>query len=160
MCAASASRFASSLKVDYDGAKAERAAIGIVPKALDADATGKLVELLKNPPADEKEFLLDLLANRVPPGVDEAAYVKAAFLTDVAKGTATSPILTAERATELLGTMQGGYNIASLVDLLDDPKLGKIAAEKLSHTLLMFDAFYDVETKAQNGCENAKVMSL
>jgi aconitate hydratase 2/2-methylisocitrate dehydratase len=144
------------LKTDYEGAIAERAAIGIVPKALDADATSQLVELLKSPPADEKEFLLDLLANRVPPGVDEAAYVKAAFLTDVAKGKTTSPIVTAEHATELLGTMQGGYNIASLVELLDDPKLGKIAAQKLSTTLLMFDAFYDVETKAKNGSENAK----
>lgn len=152
------SRFASTVKTDFEGAKAERAAQGIVPKPLDANETGKLVELLKAPPADEKDFLLNLLANQIPPGVDEAAYVKAAFLADVAKGTTTSPIVTPEYATELLGTMQGGYNIAPLIDLLDHPSLGKIAADKLSHTLLMFDAFYDVEAKAKGGNANAQAV--
>lgn len=74
-----------------------------------------LVELLKNPPAGEEEFLLDLLTNRVPPGVDEAAYVKAGFLAAIAKGEAKSPLLTPEKAIELLGTMQGGYNIHPLM---------------------------------------------
>ncbi len=93
-----------------------------------------LVELLKNPPAGEEEFLLDLLTNRVPPGVDEAAYVKAGFLAAIAKGEAKSPLLTPEKAIELLGTMQGGYNIHPLIDALDDAKLAPIAAKALSHT--------------------------
>ena len=129
----------------------ERAADGVVPKPLDAEQVAGLVELVKAPIAGEEEVILDLLTNRVPPGVDEAAYVKAGFLTAVAKGEATSPILSAERATELLGTMQGGYNIETLVELLDVDALAPIAATGLSHTLLMFDAFYTVEEKAKAG---------
>ena len=129
----------------------ERAADGVVPKPLDAEQVAGLVELLKAPIAGEEEFLLDLLTNRVPPGVDEAAYVKAGFLTAIVKGETTSPILSAERATELLGTMQGGYNIETLVELLDVDALAPIAAKGLSHTLLMFDAFYTVEEKAKAG---------
>ena len=129
----------------------ERAAAGVVPKPLDAEQVAGLVELVKSPIAGEEEFLLDLLTNRVPPGVDEAAYVKAGFLTAIVKGEATSPILSAERATELLGTMQGGYNIETLVELLDVDALAPIAAKALSHTLLMFDAFYTVEEKAKAG---------
>lgn len=129
----------------------ERAAEGVVPKPLDAEQVAGLVELLKNPPQGEEEFLLDLLENRIPPGVDEAAYVKAGFLTAVAKGEVSSPLVDREKAAQLLGTMQGGYNIAPLVDLLDDESLAPIAAKALSHTLLMFDAFYDVEEKAKAG---------
>ena len=129
----------------------ERAAAGVVPKPLDAEQVAGLVELVKAPIAGEEEFILDLLTNRVPPGVDEAAYVKAGFLTAIVKGEATSPILSAERATELLGTMQGGYNIETLVELLDVDALAPIAATGLSHTLLMFDAFYTVEEKAKAG---------
>ncbi|GIC76166.1 bifunctional aconitate hydratase 2/2-methylisocitrate dehydratase [Moritella sp. F3] len=129
----------------------ERAADGVVPKPLDAEQVAGLVELVKAPIAGEEEFILDLLTNRVPPGVDEAAYVKAGFLTAIVKGEATSPILSAERATELLGTMQGGYNIETLVELLDVDTLAPIAATGLSHTLLMFDAFYTVEEKAKAG---------
>ena len=129
----------------------ERAADGVVPKPLDAEQVAGLVELLKAPIAGEEEFMLDLLTNRVPPGVDEAAYVKAGFLTAIVKGETTSPILSAERATELLGTMQGGYNIETLVELLDVDALAPIAAKGLSHTLLMFDAFYTVEEKAKAG---------
>ena len=136
----------------------ERAALGIVPRPLNAEQTAGLIELLKNPPAGEEEFLLDLLINRVPPGVDEAAYVKAGFLSAVAKGEATSPLLSKERAAELLGTMQGGYNIATLVELLDNAELGATAAEQLKHTLLMFDAFHDVAEKAKNGNANAKAV--
>jgi len=115
-----------------------------------------LVELLKNPPAGEEEFLLDLLINRVPPGVDEAAYVKAGFLAAIAKGEATSPLVTPEKAIELLGTMQGGYNIHPLVDALESEALAPIAVKALSHTLLMFDNFYDVEEKAKAGNAYAK----
>ena len=98
---------------------AERAALGVAPKPLNAEQVAALVELLKNPPAGEEALVLDLLANRIPPGVDEAAYVKAGFLAAVAKGEAHSPIISAERAVELLGTMQGGYNIQPLIGLLD-----------------------------------------
>ncbi|CAH1595770.1 bifunctional aconitate hydratase 2/2-methylisocitrate dehydratase [Vibrio jasicida] len=129
----------------------ERAAEGVVPKPLDAEQVAGLVELLKNPPQGEEAFILDLLENRIPPGVDEAAYVKAGFLTAVAKGEVSSPLVSREKAAELLGTMQGGYNIAPLVEFLDDDVLAAIAAKALSHTLLMFDAFYDVEEKAKAG---------
>ncbi|MCQ8127698.1 bifunctional aconitate hydratase 2/2-methylisocitrate dehydratase [Methylomonas rivi] len=135
---------------------AERAAEGIVPKPLDAGQVSALVELLKQPPAGEDAFLLDLLANRVPAGVDEAAYVKAAFLADVAKGAAVSPIVSPQKATELLGTMLGGYNIAPLIELLDNGALAATAAAALSHILLIFDAFHDVEEKAEAGNVYAK----
>ncbi|WP_031432232.1 bifunctional aconitate hydratase 2/2-methylisocitrate dehydratase [Methylomarinum vadi] len=130
---------------------AERAAEGVVPKPLNAEQVAELVELIKQPPAGEEEFILDLLTNRVPAGVDEAAYVKAGFLAAIAKGEAQSPILNPERATELLGTMLGGYNIAPLIEILDNPSLAPIAVKGLSHTLLVFDAFYDVKEKADAG---------
>ncbi|PSW22599.1 bifunctional aconitate hydratase 2/2-methylisocitrate dehydratase [Photobacterium swingsii] len=129
----------------------ERAAEGVVPKPLDAEQVAALVELLKNPPASEEAFLLDLLENRIPPGVDEAAYVKAGFLAALTKGEVSSPIVSAEKAAELLGTMQGGYNIDPLIALLENDQLAPIAVKALSHTLLMFDAFYDVEEKAKAG---------
>ena len=136
----------------------ERAAEGVPPKPLTEQQVSELVELLKNPPAGEEAFLVDLLENRIPPGVDQAAYVKAAFLAAVAKGEATSPLVSREHATKLLGTMQGGYNVAPLVDLLDDDKVGDIAAEALKHTLLVFDAFHDVEEKAKAGNARAKAV--
>ncbi|PQJ67903.1 bifunctional aconitate hydratase 2/2-methylisocitrate dehydratase [Photobacterium angustum] len=129
----------------------ERAAEGVVAKPLDAEQVAALVELLKNPPAGEESVLLDLLENRIPPGVDEAAYVKAGFLAAITKGDAQSPIVSKEKAAELLGTMQGGYNIEPLISLLDDDTLAPISVKALSHTLLMFDAFYDVEEKAKAG---------
>ncbi|MCL9773413.1 bifunctional aconitate hydratase 2/2-methylisocitrate dehydratase [Vibrio methylphosphonaticus] len=135
---------------------AERAAEGVVPRPLDAEQVAGLVELLKNPPQGEEEIILDLLENRIPPGVDEAAYVKAGFLTAITKGEVESPLVSREKAAQLLGTMQGGYNIESLVSLLDDEALAPIAVKALSHTLLMFDAFYDVEEKAKAGNDHAK----
>ncbi|PBI81853.1 bifunctional aconitate hydratase 2/2-methylisocitrate dehydratase [Rahnella victoriana] len=141
---------------EYRKHVAERAAEGIVPKPLDASQMAALVESLKNPPQGEEDTLLDLLINRVPPGVDEAAYVKAGFLAAVAKGETTSPLVTPEKAVELLGTMQGGYNIHPLIDALDSDTLAPGAAKALSHTLLMFDNFYDVEEKAHAGNEHAK----
>ncbi len=134
----------------------ERALEGIPPKPLDPEQTAALVELVKNPPAGEEEFLLDLLSNRVPAGVDQAAYVKAGFLDAIAKGEATSPLITPEKAVELLGTMLGGYNIQPLIAALDNDKLAAIAAKALSHTLLMFDAFHDVQEKADAGNSFAK----
>ncbi|PSB91323.1 bifunctional aconitate hydratase 2/2-methylisocitrate dehydratase [Photobacterium damselae subsp. damselae] len=135
---------------------AERAAEGVVPQPLNAEHVAALIELLKNPPAGEEAFLVELLENRIPPGVDEAAYVKAGFLAAITQGEAQSPLVSKEKAAELLGTMQGGYNIEPLIRLLDDPSLASIAATALSHTLLMFDAFYDVEEKAKAGNEFAQ----
>ncbi|HMU87366.1 MAG TPA: bifunctional aconitate hydratase 2/2-methylisocitrate dehydratase, partial [Agitococcus sp.] len=135
---------------------AERAAQGVPPKPLDEQQTAALVELLKNPPAGEEAFLVDLLENRVPAGVDPAAYVKAAFLAAVAKGEATSPLITKQRAVYLLGTMLGGYNVEPLVQLLDNAELAAEAATALKATLLMFDSFHDVEEKAKAGNAAAK----
>ncbi len=135
---------------------AERAAEGIAPKPLDAEQVAALVELIKQPPPGEESFILDLLANRVPAGVDEAAYVKASFLAAIANGEVSSPILDAAHATELLGTMLGGYNIAPLIELLDNEALAPVAAKALSHTLLIFDAFHDIQEKAEAGNAYAK----
>ncbi|QEM84032.1 bifunctional aconitate hydratase 2/2-methylisocitrate dehydratase [Halomonas binhaiensis] len=134
----------------------ERAQEGVPPKPLNAEQAAALIELLKAPPAGEEEFILDLLTNRIPPGVDEAAYVKAGFLTAIVKGEATSPLIDKVHAVKLLGTMQGGYNIATLVELLDDESLATEAGEQLKHTLLMFDAFHDVAERAKAGNAVAK----
>ncbi|UNK49974.1 bifunctional aconitate hydratase 2/2-methylisocitrate dehydratase [Lysobacter sp. S4-A87] len=135
---------------------AERAALGIPPLPLTAQQTAEVIELLKNPPAGEGQFLLDLITSRVPAGVDDAAKVKASYLAAIAFGTEINSLISRERATELLGTMLGGYNIHPLVDLLDDAQVGVIAAEALKKTLLMFDAFHDVQEKAEAGNANAK----
>ncbi len=134
----------------------ERAAEGVPAKPLDPEQTSALIELLKNPPAGEEEFLVDLLTNRVPAGVDEAAYGKAGFLAAIAKGEATSPLVDKVKAVELLGTMLGGYNIAPLIECLEIEELAPTAVKALSHTLLMFDAFHDVQEKAEAGNEFAK----
>ncbi|MBW9275182.1 MAG: bifunctional aconitate hydratase 2/2-methylisocitrate dehydratase [Candidatus Thiodiazotropha sp. (ex. Lucinisca nassula)] len=136
----------------------ERAKQGIPPLPLNAQQVADLVELLKNPTAGDQKTLLDLLTNRVPPGVDDAAYVKAGFLAAVAKGEVESPLVDKQKAVELLGTMLGGYNIQPLIDLMDDSELGGLAAEQLKFTLLMFDAFHDVKEKADGGNANAKVV--
>ncbi len=135
---------------------AERAEQGVVPKPLSAEQVAELVELLKAPPAGEEEFILDLLSNRVPAGVDEAAYVKAGFLSALAKSEAKSPLIDELLAVKLLGTMLGGYNIATLVELLDSETLAAAAADELCHTLLMFDAFHDVAEKAKAGNAEAQ----
>jgi aconitate hydratase 2/2-methylisocitrate dehydratase len=130
---------------------AERAELGVPPLPLDAEQTAALVELLKNPPAGEEETLVDLLRNRVPAGVDQAAYVKAGFLAAISRGEAESPLVDAVTAVEILGTMLGGYNIEPLIAALDNEALASTAVTALSHTLLMFDAFHDVEEKAKSG---------
>ena len=129
----------------------ERQLQGIPPKALDPEWTAGLVELLKAPPKGEESFLLDLITNRVPPGVDEAAYVKASFLSALIRGDATSPLINRRLAVKLLGNMHGGYNVATLVELLDDNELRELAAEELKSTLLVFDAFHDVAEKSDSG---------
>ena len=136
----------------------ERAAQGIPAKPLNAEQVTSLVDLLKNPPAGEEAFLKDLIVNRVPPGVDEAAYVKAGFLSALAKSEDSCPLITKEEAVKLLGTMQGGYNIETLVELLDNSELAELAAEELKETLLVFDAFHDVKEKADAGNAAAKAV--
>ncbi len=137
---------------------AERAALGIPPLPLSAQQTADVIELLKNPPAGEAGFLLDLLTHRVPAGVDDAAKVKASYLAAIAFGSEKNALISRARATELLGTMLGGYNVAPLIQLLDDAEVGTIAADALKNTLLVFDAFHDVEEKAKAGNANAKAV--
>lgn len=136
---------------EYRTHEAERAALGIPPLALSAQQTADLIELLKKPPKGEEAFLLNLFAHRIPAGVDDAAKVKASYLAALAFGTEKNALITPEYATELLGTMLGGYNISPMIELLDDPKLGQVAANGLKKTLLMFDAFHDVKEKADKG---------
>jgi aconitate hydratase 2/2-methylisocitrate dehydratase len=137
---------------------AERAALGIPPLPLTAKQTAELIELLKSPPAGEADVLVDLITNRVPAGVDDAAKVKASYLAAVAHGTEKCPVINREKATQLLGTMLGGYNISPLIDLLDDKEVGAVAAEGLKKTLLMFDQFHDVQEKANKGNGNAQAV--
>ena len=143
---------------DYRKHLSERAEQGLPPLPLNAQQTADLVELLKNPPAGEGEFLVDLITHRVPPGVDQAAYVKAAFLSDVASGSAKCALISPVRATELLGTMLGGYNIQPLIKLLDDASLASIAADALAKTLLMFDAYHDVCAKTKSNPHAQRVL--
>lgn len=139
----------------YRNHVAERDAQGLPPLPLNAEQTAALVELLKNPPAGEADFLLELLEQRVPAGVDQAAYVKAGFLTDIARGKVDCGLVPPARAVQLLGTMLGGYNVQSLVDLLDG-ELADEAVAALSHTILMFDAFHDVAEKLKAGNPHAR----
>ncbi len=136
----------------------ERAADGVPPQPLNAEQATDLVELLKIPPLGNEACLLNLLENRIPPGVDEAAYVKAGFLAAILDDEASSPLITKEKAITLLGNMLGGYNIPPLLERLDDPELGELAAAELKHTLLMFDAFHDVEERARAGNVNAQAV--
>jgi aconitate hydratase 2/2-methylisocitrate dehydratase len=135
---------------------AERAALGIPPLPLSAKQTGELIELLKNPPKGEEAALVDLITHRVPAGVDDAAKVKASYLAAVAHGSEKCALLSAEKATELLGTMLGGYNLTPLIDLLDNKACAPVAAAGLKKTLLMFDQFHDVKEKADKGNAFAK----
>src|SRR5262245_9565346 len=122
----------------YRAHTAERAAQGIVPLPLIARQVRELCQLLVNPPAGQDQHLLDLLPQRIPPGVDGASKVKAEFLNDIATGKQKSPLLSPGRAVEILGSMYGGYNVAPLVQALEHPQLGALAAEQLSKTLLVF----------------------
>ena len=135
---------------------AERAALNIPPKPLNAEQVAELVELLKCPPAGEADYLLELIGTRVPPGVDEAAYVKAGFLSALLSGEASSPVIDKKTAIELLGNMHGGYNIETLVGLLTDADFGAMAAAELKHTLLAFEAFHDVAELGASGNANAQ----
>ena len=137
----------------YRAAAAEREALGVPALPLSAAQASALTELLATPPAGEEAFLLHLLSERIPPGVDEAAYVKASWLSSVAKGTATSPLVSPVAAVQLLATMIGGYNVSALIELLEnsEPTIAAAAATGLSRTLLVYDAYNDVlELAASN----------
>ena len=125
------------------------------PLPLDTKQTAELIKLIKNPPQGEEAFLMDLLTHRVPPGVDDAAKVKASFLSAVAHGDLSVSLVSKVKATELLGTMVGGYNVKPLIDLLDHKEVAAVAAESLKKTLLMFDFFHDVAEKSKSGTANA-----
>ena len=142
----------------YRAHVAERAALGIPPLPLTKQQTVALVELLQAPPKGEEDFLVDLITHRVPAGVDDAAEVKAKFLAKVGAGETACPLISRAKATELLGTMLGGYNVKPLIDLLDDAEVGAVAAQGLKGTLLMFDAFHDVADKCKAGNANAKAV--
>ncbi|MDO9291422.1 MAG: aconitate hydratase B, partial [Hydrogenophaga sp.] len=146
----------STFLTDYRAHAAERAALGIPPLALDAKQVAALIELIKNPPAGEDAFLMELLTHRVPPGVDDAAKVKASFLAAVAHGDEKVALISKAKATELLGTMVGGYNVHPLIELLDDADVAAVAGAALKKTLLMFDYFNDVAEKAKAGNAVAK----
>ena len=142
----------------YRAHVAERAALGIPPLPLTAKQTTELVELLKNPPAGEEQALVELITYRVPAGVDDAAKVKAEFLAKLAKGEESCALVSRAKATELLGTMLGGYNVKPMIDVLGDAEVGKVAAEGLKKTLLVFDFFHDVKELADQGNLNAKAV--
>ena len=130
--------------------------MGIPPKPLNALQTKMLVELMENPPASEETLLVDLLENRIPPGVDEAAYIKAGFLSAILIDEAKTPLIDKPKAITLLGMMQGGYNVAPLIKALDNAELAALAAEQLKGTLLVFEAFHDITEKADQGNKFAK----
>jgi aconitate hydratase 2/2-methylisocitrate dehydratase len=142
----------------YRTHSAERTKEGIPPLPLSSEQTAELVELLKSPPSGDEAFLLKLISNRVPAGVDQAAYAKAAFLSDLTKGECSSPLIDRIKATQLLGTMLGGYNIAPLINALNDAQLASTAATALSTTLLIFDAFHDIKEKADEGNSHAQAV--
>jgi aconitate hydratase 2/2-methylisocitrate dehydratase len=142
----------------YRAHVAERAALGIPPLPLTAKQTQELIDLLKNPPPGEEQALVELITYRVPAGVDDAAKVKAEFLATVAKGTESCALISKSKATELLGTMLGGYNVKPLIDVLGDTEVGAVAAEALKKTLLVFDFFHDVKELADQGNLNAKAV--
>ena len=131
---------------EYKAHTAERAELGVPPLALTADQAAELVELLKASPIAEQDFVMDMFENKVPAGVDDAAYVKAAFLNDIVQGNASCDAIDAVKACEILGSMLGGFNVNPLVEAL---KLGgevaDVAAEQLKNTILVYDAFNDVE---------------
>ena len=144
---------------EYRKHEQERRAQGIPALALNAEQVADLVELIKEPPVGEEDFILDIFSNKVPAGVDQAAYVKAAFLTDVANGKVSTSLITCESATKLLGTMLGGYNVQPLISLLNNEEVGDSAVEALSNTLLIFDSLHDVLELSKTNERAKKVIS-
>ena len=144
---------------EYKKHEKERLSQGIPPLALNTQQVADLVELIKKPPAGEEKLILDLLTNRIPAGVDQAAYIKAAFLSDIANSDTLTPLISPDSATRLLGTMLGGYNIQPLINLLHNEEIGDIAVEALSNTLLIFDAFHDIFELSKSNKRAKKVIT-
>jgi len=153
-------KIVSEFLTSYRAHVAERSALGIPPLPLSAQQTAEVIELLKNPPKGEEKSLIEMITYRVPAGVDDAAKVKASYLAAVAHGTEKCALITRQQATQLLGTMLGGYNISPMIDLLDDADaaVAEEAANGLKFTLLMFDQFHDVQEKAEKGNKYAKAV--
>ncbi len=145
-----------SLIENYKAHTQDRAALGVPPLALTAEQTAELVELLKASPISEKEYALDLFENKIPAGVDDAAYVKAAFLNDIVQGKASCEAIDKIKACEILGKMLGGFNVAPLVEALKDDAVADVAAEQLKNTILVYDAFNDVKALMDGGNAKAK----
>ena len=143
---------------EYQKHVEERAAEGLPPLPLDAAQVSQIVESLKQPKSADNEEMLELLVHRVPPGVDKAAYVKAAFLADIAKGNTTCDLITQVEATELLGTMMGGYNIQPLIELLDVEASADAAEKALCKTLMVYDAYHDVVEKAETNDHAKRIL--
>ena len=142
---------------EYKKHTKERAELGVPPLPLTAAQTAELVELLKQVPLVEEEYLMDLFTNHINPGVDEAAYVKAAFLNDIVQGKTASPAISKLHAIKILGQMMGGYNVKPLIDALKlDDEIAQAAANELKHTLLVYDAFNDVVDLMNEGNKFAK----
>ncbi|QVL52941.1 MAG: bifunctional aconitate hydratase 2/2-methylisocitrate dehydratase [Cyanobium sp. M30B3] len=151
---------ASPFLADYRAAAAGREVLGVPALPLSAGEAAALTELLAAPPAGEEAFLLELLSERIPPGVDEAAYVKASWLLAVAKGESASPLVSPVQAVNLLATMIGGYNVGALIELLSssDPAIAEAAATGLSRTLLVYDAYNDVLELADSNAYAKRVV--
>ncbi|RUM75425.1 MAG: aconitate hydratase B, partial [Sulfurovum sp.] len=147
-----------ALVEEYKAHTQERAKLGVPPLPLNAKQTAELVELLKADKVEEAEYLLDLLKNHVPAGVDDAAYVKAAFLNDIVQGNAKSPVITPLEAVKILGMMLGGYNVGPLIEALksDDKEIAQAAADELKNTILVYADFETVKKLMQEGNPYAK----
>lgn len=145
-----------SIITEYKKHTTEREALGVPPLALTAEETVELIELLKADSLKEADYLMDLFENHVNPGVDDAAYVKAAFLNDVVQGKASSSVISREKAIEILGTMLGGFNVKPLVEALKIDALASLAADQLKNTILVYDSFNEVKELMDAGNAKAK----
>ena len=141
----------------YKAHTAERAALGVPPLALTAEQTAELVELLKANPIVEADYVMDMFENKVPAGVDDAAYVKAAFLNDIVQGNVTCETIDPVKACKILGMMLGGFNVTPLVEALKiEGNVANEAAQQLKNTILVYDAFNDVKRLMDEGNAKAK----
>ena len=146
----------SNLKKNLQGSIDKRLSQNIEPKILNYNEVKELCENIKNPQEDEREFLMYQFENRISPGVDDTSHLKASFLNSICIGETNCDLIDKKKAIQLLGTMQGGYNIEPLINMLDSEEFGDYASEELSKMILIFDYFYDIEKKANNGNKYAK----
>jgi len=145
-----------SLVANYKAHTEERAKLGVPPLALTAEQVADLVELLKVSPIAEQDYVMDMFENKIPAGVDDAAYVKAAFLNDVVQGNVSCDAIDASKACIILGKMLGGFNVTPLVEALKIEAIAEVAATQLKNTLLVYDSFNDVKALMDGGNAHAK----